>query len=573
MAKGDAHDKARLKFYVVNKGVYTYSSYGREWGIKKLPSKLSLAFSETPIALAHYSGGGRGKFGGITVYMDSPDESTLKIISKKKHAPMDIRDPHELNITQTEMFKEERIDVEKALRDYNIRIEILDSIPEELRERIIYNICHDVHKHVIGPGKPKDVKHITLVDKIEEIFKIKERKAAKHDVTKLGKGANKDNCILDIGYDFSEGCPAGFTPKGETVLEFLCRYCYALFNNSLDFHKTLFKFTKDDLKEYTLRYARIIVLNEMIRGQTHSTGRDYDVPTTIEDHVDWMSNKFKWNRKKTFFPDRWKTILNSDQYRETMQYIEGLLRDGQPITIRFGQNTDVMYPKKMLDFGFENKLHLALDTLKEMRDDYNIRGVLVTKMPEYSKKTVKKLKDANTALLISIFRQELEKGVVAWGFNSKKRIVSGDKYADAAVPTGYYMAMMVNYDQSHIPKDVQMALDHLEKSTNPNLFGQILDFRPTTRETAMQTTGYDWDMLKSHTATWLPPLIHTDDFGHRTEVNPYLWSQTGQHNLTANFVHPDIQKLIGDNRGKIRGCISHLGENNYCGLCLTDRLK
>ncbi|MFH1211402.1 MAG: hypothetical protein V1659_00555 [Candidatus Woesearchaeota archaeon] len=238
----------------------------------------------------------------------------------------------------------------------------------------------------------------------------------------------------------------------------------------------------------------------------------------------------------------------------------GLAPDA-PLFLRLGQTTEVFVPRSLRHFsGFIDNLDIALDALAELSCERPIRAALPAKCLEFEKPLAKKLIRANTVLLASNGYQQLEPGIVGHGFTPQKRLEELLRFAEAGVVSVVYIATDITRGPEHMQDDAKIAMDFFGQ--HKDVLGlQFLDMRLTRREDAGLIGGDSWDSLKYSS--------NVNFLGSHGK-----WYLNKQDHLCPRETHPYFLGVIGNNRGDVRLCSTHVKNKaeRRCGMCFMDRV-
>jgi|GEM_PF-4550741 len=230
-----------------------------------------------------------------------------------------------------------------------------------------------------------------------------------------------------------------------------------------------------------------------------------------------------------------------------------------PLRLRFGQRTDANAPSPLHDVpGFPDSLTIALRAVGELAKERELTVAMPTKFPQYDPEVAKLLMAANVTVLVSIAYDLLEPGVVSYGFTVQKRLSEALKLAEAGVNTALYVATDITRSLEEVQDEAKRAREFFEQHRDV-LQLQYLDMRITKRRDAPIIGGDTWERLKYN-----PQRALFEELEGR-------WQLTGQNYLAARETHPDFLDLIGNNRGDIRLCSTHVDDAQRCGNCFMEK--
>jgi hypothetical protein len=236
--------------------------------------------------------------------------------------------------------------------------------------------------------------------------------------------------------------------------------------------------------------------------------------------------------------------------------------------IRLGQRTDANVPETIRRLaGFKDNLRITLEDLATLANQREIRVAMPTKFPVFDSELAELYKAANVSVLISVGYSELEKGVVAHGYDLQQRLGEGLKLAEAGVNVGLYPIVDITRSIGEMHRDARAAFEFYNRHSDI-LKIQFLDARITGKKCAREIGGSDWDNLKyiDGKPGQISFLSKDDLMGNRRF---YL---TGQTYLAAIRTHGDWLELIGNNKGNVRMCSTHVKDKKErkCGKCFMD---
>jgi len=232
-SKGKRFMSANWKLYIIDNNNHLFHTYSKGPSIRELPEELKKFSNCVPVSHTSYRGFST-KSGYILQYLLNASiheiNAVAKISGKKLqfiHVPNIIADP-------------------LLLQKYNIKIKLFKLA--KIKEIAIQAILDDIISFCKKPAiKKKQIEYsIEYVEKIEPQRKITLIKPGQYDLVKRAKGRFHDICMLDIGLDFSIGCPANITPELTYSPDYNCDYCYA-FQNGPSFLETIYETNEKDL--------------------------------------------------------------------------------------------------------------------------------------------------------------------------------------------------------------------------------------------------------------------------------------------------------------------------------------
>lgn len=258
-----------------------------------------------------------------------------------------------------------------------------------------------------------------------------------------------------------------------------------------------------------------------------------------------------------------------------LRRIPDYISEKRPAFIRISQNSEAMMPPAAREWsGFRDQVPAVLrdlKTLKELREQETY-VLFPTKYPVFDGKTAGLLRDLEASFLISIGYEALEKGAVAFGFDTMERMKQGLEFAKEGVNVNLYVQTDITRPLSEMQDEAKRALDFFYKH-RPLVGIHFLDARITRAKDARMIGGDDWGNLKYDTGSF---------FGKEGR-----FSSNGQNHLHAMFTHPDFIDLVDDTEiglcsthiravleeGEIRVLPeSELPKIRHCSLGLIDRL-
>lgn len=228
-----------------------------------------------------------------------------------------------------------------------------------------------------------------------------------------------------------------------------------------------------------------------------------------------------------------------------------------PIHVRIGQTTEANVPEPIRSFpGFRDNLKIALDALIYLSEKYRLSIAMPTKIPDFDKESIELLKRLDISILASIGYRELERGIVRLGYSPERRLENILELGKMGLNANIYVVTNIT-DHRLMQEDAKMAIEFFKKHKK-YLGLQFLDIRITNKRTAATIGGAPW----SH-------LVHSSQQDFFLESGK--WGRTGQNYLHALITDPYFLDLIGDNKGKIRLCSTHVVEDERrCGQCFMD---
>ena len=237
--------------------------------------------------------------------------------------------------------------------------------------------------------------------------------------------------------------------------------------------------------------------------------------------------------------------------------IKDLNLNNNEIYVRIGQTTEASIPPIVKNFpGFVDNLKIALEGLVRLSDEYKLRIAFPTKVPEFDDETVKLLKRLNVSVFASIGYRELEQGIINLGYPPEKRLENILSLAEMGVNANIYITTNLT-EHMLMQDDAKMAMDFFEKNKD-KLNLQLLDIRIVNKRIAEMIGGAPWGCLK---------VSEQKDF-----FIDGKWGLTGQSYLHAHHTDPYFLELVGNNKGKIRLCSTHVKDGNRkCGMCFMDK--
>lgn len=241
----------RWKFYQLAEDLFMYSSYSRGPILKMPPRALKPLLSQPePVLHASYRGSGQGKHGFITSYLVKATRQSLVELAHGSSVHHETRDIFGIVPAQRGLFAVEEPPLDERVdREYNITTQTVLTLPDDIRQRILASVRHDVREFCNShPAKRQDEnpdRH-ALVERLHHEPKLELMTPKDWELVKAGKGQFEDICLLDLGLDFSKGCLSNFV-DGMFDSELRCDYCYARFQNGLNFLETVFRFDEQML--------------------------------------------------------------------------------------------------------------------------------------------------------------------------------------------------------------------------------------------------------------------------------------------------------------------------------------
>ncbi len=315
------------------------------------------------------------------------------------------------------------------------------------------------------------------------------------------KGNSHDICRLEIGIDISSGCVVAVNPEGWHVPAARCSYCYDMYLNGAPIQSSLYALS----------------------------------PEGVADGLLGKIKEWGYSEKRTVY-------------------------------LRFGQRVDSMMPEAFRTrFGLPDNTKTVLEGIARVAQERNVRTAVVTKLPEYSPERAEQLKRARATLLVSIGWESLEKGVLDLGYGVSRRIEEAQKFAEAGVPTGFFVALDMTRPVSTMQRDAELAFAHHENYRV--LYDQVqggvllLEARIRSKGHAETIGGDSWDALKVRGRSALFP--DTSGLG--------LWRvESGKNTfLTQETIHPEWKALAVQRRNGLRPCLVH-AQPHMCGACFMD---
>ena len=234
------------------------------------------------------------------------------------------------------------------------------------------------------------------------------------------------------------------------------------------------------------------------------------------------------------------------------------INKGERVYLRIGQTTEANIPEPIRSFpGFKDNLKIALNALTRIKEDYDLRIAMPTKIPDFDGETIEMFRKLNISIFASIGYKELERGIVRLGYPPEKRLEKILELGKMELNANIYIATDIT-NHNNMQENAKMAIDFYEE--NKKYLGlQFLDVRITNKNTAGIIGGECWSCLKYNQ--------QQDMFS--PEGN---WVLSGQNYLQAHHTDPYFLDLIGDNKGRVRLCSTHVSEEERrCGMCFMDR--
>lgn len=236
------------------------------------------------------------------------------------------------------------------------------------------------------------------------------------------------------------------------------------------------------------------------------------------------------------------------------------LKQGGPVHFRIGQLTDGATPPTLKKFpGFRDNLAIMLEALVKYRETRDSAATFPTKLLAFDEDYVPLLKKGNVSVMYSFGVESLETGAVRHDFGFDRRAEEALRYADAGVKTGFYIAANIAEDAEQMHPDARRMFEFYQKHDD-KMVVQFLDFRVTKKMIAKAITGHSWNEL----------LANGQDsmFGGCCTG---AWHKTGQNYLAATHTHPSWFRLVGENKGRVRLCSTHVvPEERRCGECYME---
>lgn len=249
------------------------------------------------------------------------------------------------------------------------------------------------------------------------------------------------------------------------------------------------------------------------------------------------------------YASRFHKSFPKTKHKIDESYLEKLLLgDFEP---DFQSTKKLGHPVEILRFGKRTESYNSLfhdsfiKTLQVMKST-GTRGIIPTKFLPYDKQISKLLKQTKSVLLYGIGFDNLEKGAVLNGHENAWRLEQLAEYKADKVNAAMYLHIAA--DAPPTPRDIQML--------NLGYKTQLLPLRFKTKKTLHEVTGRYWDAL---TQTAKEPSLFNDTVGHEVHKQ---WA--------VSFVHPEWERIIGNNNGKIRMC-HHNSQKTYCGKCFQGK--
>lgn len=223
------------------------------------------------------------------------------------------------------------------------------------------------------------------------------------------------------------------------------------------------------------------------------------------------------------------------------------IREARIERAKKGLPTRYMRLGKRTEFGIPEFREQLVATLEACLKE-NISVVFPTKYLGFNKEIAELLKRTNSTLLPSFGDDRFESGAVMHGCTNEYRFEQGILFRDAGVRVTPYV--LVNPLEEDGGKIFGNNLRKVEKA-----FGkfQILPIVTRRLEIANRVLGGSIDLIGKH---------HQNLFGNSTggyEIG------TGRRGVPV-YVHPSLEKRIGDNNGEVRICL-HNSCSSRCGKC------
>ena len=375
--------------------------------------------------VAHFSYEFGRRVGGVDVFMLSP-ESRPEEIAKIVTGVRPFRKGYEI-IKNTERKKRRLYvseeDLEGVREKHNIHVQILNTLPQEIRDGIIYSTNTDILEFCEGKeAREKETPRTDLVDRI--ISKTEIKYIEPQRVLTPGKQEFVPDCILEANIDFGQGCISNWIPgenasfDGQFFTDYYmfksggCSYCYAE-RSHRTYPKTIYQFDKDRL------------LEELGGG-----------------FITQLAGEIETEDGETMFLEEKKL--------------------GRPVEVlRFGKRTESYTP--FTDSQFMQTLEACVET--------GTRGVIPTKFLPYTKEKSKLIKKTNSVPLFSLGDDRYERGAVAYGFSNEVRMENAIKYREDKTNSLIYL---------NVPNPLKLSEKEwkiIEKAKKHNLKVQVLPLR------------------------------------------------------------------------------------------------
>lgn len=501
-------------FEIVGKNITLFPVYSPGEIISVPPKYLNgHLISNTPDAFMSYRESGNKKGTGV-YFSTNMTLDDVVILAAKLEKKLDHRLVQEDRVTQLKAPKKVFTNIgEQTDIDFNIQTVLAESARPYAKE-ILTAIRQDVKTHCNKPAKVKLVidDHVKFVPKIKPVAKITPMKGTDNKINRGGKGMFYKGCLYDRGGDVSIGCAVNTDKNGLYDPSKVCKICYAKRFAVKPVTSTILQFTKE-------QYQNALINGVMENG---------------------LSKK--------------KIIHN-----------------------RIGQDSEPIMPEHIQSMpGFINGLDVMLDGLIDLPNKWDkiVRTGIVSKFPIYNDELAEKIIKANAVLGVSLgyALDGAEQGAVEAGSTVNFRLEGARKFAEAGVPTFYFLVTDMSRPMSDMQDDAKRTLDYFEKYKHSDtpLYLQFLEGRIIGKDVANLIGGASWDILKNQEIDGLELDAFTgkpvQEFGHGGR-----WAYDRQ-TLVPKVMHQDFKDLVGKNKGDIRACFtSEIAPDFYCGKCFMDK--
>lgn len=264
-------------------------------------------------------------------------------------------------------------------------------------------------------------------------------------------------------------------------------------------------------------------------------------------------------------------LFNKDTYlRRINKKIEKLgLKEEKVVYIRLGQRTEINIPPVLRILpGYIDNLKIVLTALAELAQQRDTRVAMPTKIPDFDDETIDLFKKANVTVLPSSGIEKFHEGITDLGYPLKVRLEKALELAQRGVKTVVYPMVDITRGEESMYEDSVRATEFYFKHENDFAGLQYLDGRITNKDLAEMMGGGPWNQLRY----CLPRESKQGHFQQDLFLEEGRFYLTGQTYLTARITHPYWLKIIGDNKGKIRLCSTHVKDGNRkCGKCFMDK--
>ncbi len=216
---------------------------------------------------------------------------------------------------------------------------------------------------------------------------------------------------------------------------------------------------------------------------------------------------------------------------------------GRPVKmLRFGKRTESWTPFTKDKFS---------ETL-EVMVDVGTRGVIPTKLLPFDPFLAKLFRGTNSTLLygVSPFSKFEFGAVEIYGSTNEWRMEQARKYAEAGVDSQYYLLCAANLPPGEFEKKV------LADAERNKMIVQVLPLRHKNKDLCFRMTGENWDFLKNKHPNQEKLFLKENEAS-------YIYFD---NQLVLKKIHPEWEKIIGNNRGRVKMC-HHDDYTIYCGGC------